>query len=305
MKKVSLALGASLLGLFAVATAQAADIRLNTVAGEQVVPQNPKRVVVLDYAAADIIRELGEKDKIVGISKGMRMPSYLAEFQTGEQYANVGTLPEPAFEKINELNPDLIIASGRQEKLLDRLNGIAPVLFLKPDYNNHYDSIVQSVLNLGKVFDKEALAQQKVATLEQQISALADKVKGKNALVVLVNESNISAYGDTSRYALVYQKFGFSPADKAIKSSTHGMKVGFEYIAEKNPDYLLVVDRTAAITEKANNAQQTLDNAIIKQTNAYKNQHIIYLNAENWYLAFGGLESTAIMVKELTDAVEK
>lgn len=305
MKKTCLTLAVSLLGLCTIATAQAADISVATSAGEQIVPQNPQRVVVLDYAAADIIRELGEKDKIVGISKAMRMPAYLSEFQTGEQYANVGTLPEPAFEKINELNPDLIIASGRQERVLDRLKGIAPVLLLKPDYNHHYDSVVQNVLALGKVFNKEAVAQQKVDLLDKQISALANKVKGKNALVVLVNESNISAYGDTSRYALVYQKFGFAPVDKNIKSSTHGMKVGFEYIAEKNPDYLLVVDRTAAITEKVNNAQQTLNNDIIKQTDAYKNNHIVYLNAENWYLAFGGLESTAAMVKELESAVEK
>ncbi|TCK01876.1 iron complex transport system substrate-binding protein [Volucribacter psittacicida] len=304
MKKMRLTL-ASLIGVFAVATAQANDVTVTTFVGEQVVPQNPQRVVVLDYAAADTMRELGVKDHIVGISKGMRMPAYLSEFQTNDNYANVGTLPEPAFEKINELNPDLIIASGRQEKVLDRLKGIAPVLFLKPDYEHHYESIVQNVLALGKVFDKEALAQEKVALLEKQISHLANQVAGKNALVILVNESNISAYGDTSRYAMVYQKFGFTPVDKKIKSSTHGMKVGFEYVAEQNPDYLLVVDRTAAITDKANNAQKTLDNNIIKQTNAYKNHHIVYLDAANWYLAFGGLESTAAMVKELEQAVQK
>ena len=34
------------------------------------------------------------------------------------------------------------------------------------------------------------------------------------------------------------------------------------------------MDRTAAITEKANNAQKVLDNDIIKQTKAYKDGHI-------------------------------
>ena len=36
------------------------------------------------------------------------------------------------------------------------------------------------------------------------------------------------------------------------------------------------MDRTAAITEKANNAQKVLDNDIIKQTKAYKDGHIVY-----------------------------
>ena len=74
--------------------------------------------------------------------------------------------------------------------------------------------------------------------------------KTKTALLVLVNESKISAFGDGSRYGMVYQKFGFKPIDDSIKSSTHGQSVGFEYILGKNPDFLLVVDRTAAITEK-------------------------------------------------------
>ena len=38
------------------------------------------------------------------------------------------------------------------------------------------------------------------------------------------------------------------------------------------------MDRTAAITEKANNAQKVLDNDIIKQTKAYKDGHIVYLD---------------------------
>ncbi|HBO37651.1 MAG TPA: ABC transporter, partial [Pasteurellaceae bacterium] len=95
---------------------------------------------------------------------------------------------------------------------------------------------------------------------------------------------------------MIYTGFGFTPADKQIKSSTHGMSVGFEYIAEKNPDYLLVIDRTAAITDKADNAKQVLDNEIIKKTKAAKNNHIVYLDSSIWYLAFGGLESMESMV---------
>ena len=64
------------------------------------------------------------------------------------------------------------------------------------------------------------------------------------------------------------------------------------------------MDRTAAITEKANNAQKVLDNDIIKQTKAYKDGHIVYLDAANWYLAFGGLENMEIIAQELDRAVK-
>ena len=66
------------------------------------------------------------------------------------------------------------------------------------------------------------------------------------------------------------------------------------------------MDRTAAITEKANNAQKVLDNDIIKtKPKAYKDGHIVYLDAANWYLAFGGLESMEIIAQELDRAVKK
>ena len=103
---------------------------------------------------------------------------------------------------------------------------------------------------------------------------------------------------------MVYKNFGFSPIDTNLTASTHGNSVSFEYIAEKNPDYLLVVDRTAAITDKANNAQTVLNNAIINKTKAAQNHHIIYLDAQNWYLAFGGLKATEIMVDEVSSVMK-
>ena len=269
------------LSLFAFAgIAQAADITVENAAGKQVVPQNPQRVVVLDFGAADTIRALGVQDKIVGFPQSGKIPTYLSEF-ADKKYKNVGDLKEQSLEQINELNPDLIIASKRQEKMIDKFKEIAPVFNVENDYNNYYPSFQQNVTALGQIFGKENVAKEKLSALES------------------------SAFGDGSRYGMVYQKFGFKPIDNSIKSSTHGQSVGFEYILEKNPDFLLVVDRTAAITEKANNAQKVLDNDIIKQTKAYKDGHIVYLDAANWYLAFGGLESMEIIAQELDRAVKK
>ncbi|TCP93518.1 iron complex transport system substrate-binding protein [Cricetibacter osteomyelitidis] len=304
MKKILSALAVALCGLLSVTTAIATDITVKNAAGEQVVPQNPQKVVVLDLAAADTIRALGEKDKIVGITNGIYTPQYLQEFNDAK-YTNVGTMPEPSFEKINELAPDLIVAGSRQLKVFDRLKEIAPVFIVQNDYNNFYQGIEQNVTALGQIFNKEAEAQSKLAALNDKVTELQKLTKDKTALVILVNESNISAYGDTSRYSLVYQKFGFTPVDKNIKSSTHGMKVGFEYVLEQNPDYLLVVDRTSAITEKAGNAQKVLNNEIINQTKAAKNGNIVYLQPANWYLAFGGLEGTEMMAAEIENAVTK
>lgn len=290
--------------LLAAGVANAADITVENFAGKQTVPQNPQKVVVLDFGAADTIRALGATDKIVGFPQSGKIPAYLSEF-ADKKFKNVGDLKEQSLEQINEIAPDLIIASKRQEKMVDKFKEIAPVFFIDNDYTNYYNSFQQNVTALGKIFDKEAVAKEKLAALDGVVSQVAKDAQHKTALLVLVNESKMSAYGDGSRYGMVYQKFGFKPIDPNIKSSTHGQSIGFEYVLEKNPDFLLVVDRTAAITEKANNAQKVLDNDIIKQTKAYKDGHIVYLDAANWYLAFGGLESMEIIAKELDNAVRK
>ncbi|MFC0323258.1 siderophore ABC transporter substrate-binding protein [Gallibacterium melopsittaci] len=302
--KMKLALGVlGLVSSLAMLPSQAADITVKTSVGEQTIPQDAKRIVVLDYGVADTLRELGAADRIVGIPKSTVLPTYLESFKA-DNFANVGSLPEPAFEKINELKPDLIIASSRQQKMLDRFKEIAPVFYYQNDFTNFYSSLVNNIEILGKIVNKESLAKEKIATLESKVNQLAALTKGKTALLVLVNENRISAYGDTSRYGLVYQKFGFTPADKNIKSSTHGMSVGFEYVLEKNPDYLLVVDRTAAITDKKDNAKVVLENDLIKKTKAYQQKHIVYLDAANWYLAFGGLKAIEMMIDELEQTVK-
>ncbi|OBX01177.1 ABC transporter [Gallibacterium genomosp. 1] len=302
MKK-SLKFVIGLLGFLIGTSAYAEDITVDSVIGKQTIPQDAKRIVVLDFGVADTLRELNAEDRIVGIPKSSALPAYLESFKS-DKFENVGSLPEPAFEKINELNPDLIIVSGRQQKMLDRFKEIAPVFYYQNDYNNYYPSLVNNLEILGKIVNKEEVVKQEITELNKKVDELNKFTKGKNALLILVNENRISAYGDTSRYSLVYQKFGFTPVDKNIKSSTHGMSVGFEYIVEKNPDYLLVVDRTAAITDKKDNAKIVLNNDLIKKTKAYQQNHIIYLNAANWYLAFGGLKATENMISELEQAIQ-
>ena len=125
MKK-SLKFAIGLLGFFIGTSAYAADITVDSVIGKQTIPQDAKRIVVLDFGVADTLRELNAEDRIVGIPKSSELPAYLESFKA-DKFENVGSLPEPAFEKINELNPDLIIASGRQQKMVDRFKEIAPV----------------------------------------------------------------------------------------------------------------------------------------------------------------------------------
>lgn len=122
--------------------------------------------------------------------------------------------------------------------------------------------------------------------------------------MILVNNSKIAAYGSGSRFGNIHDLYGFTPADASIKVGLHGMAISHEFIAQKDPDYLFVIDRGAAITGNQEGAKRVLNNNIVNQSKAAKNGNIVYLDSSNWYLMNNGLGGMQAMVKEVADAVK-
>jgi iron complex transport system substrate-binding protein len=231
------------------------------------------------------------------------VPSYLSKYSDAK-YENVGGLKEPDFEKINSLSPDLIIISGRQQDSYEEFSKIAPTLYVAVDNANYMESFTNNVKTLGKIFGKEAEVEAELATINDSVQALNTKATadGKKALIILANEGKISAYGAGSRFGIIHDVFGFAQADEKIEVSTHGQSVSYEYVADKNPDYLFVVDRDAAVKSdgsKSGSAKDAVENDLVKNTNAFKNGKIIYLDPNYWYLSGGGLISVSEMLKEV------
>jgi iron complex transport system substrate-binding protein len=65
-----------------------------------------------------------------------------------------------------------------------------------------------------------------------------------------------------------------------------------------------VIDR-AAVVGGSISAQQVLDNPLVKMTTAAQNSRIVYLNAEAWYVASGGLKAAEIMLTDIEQAFSK
>lgn len=273
-----------------------AELTITHKLGTTVVKKNPQKVVVFDYGTLDTLDKLGVE--VTGLPKAS-IPAYLSKYED-DKYENAGGLKEPDFEKINAISPDLIIISGRQSDAYEELTKIAPTIFLGVDTAQYMESYKQNAETIGQIFGKEEEVKTELANVEAEIKALNEKVtaSGKKALIILANEGNISAYGKGSRFGVIHDVFGFAASDENIEVSTHGQSVSFEYIAEKNPDYLFVIDRGTAVDGKST-AKETVENAIVKNTNAYKDGKIVYLNADYWYLSGGGLLSVDAMVKEI------
>lgn len=270
--------------------------------GESVeVQQNPEKVVVFDNGSLDTLDALGVGDKVIGAAT-KNLPAYLEKYQEVE---SAGGIKEPDLEKINEMQPDLIIISGRQSDYQEQLSQIAPTLYLAMDAEKPWESMQENVTTLAKIFDKEKEAEEKLTDLTKQIDEVKEKASAldQTALVTLVNEGQLSAYGSGSRFGLVHDLFGFKQADDQIEASTHGQSVSYEYVLEKNPGILFVIDRTKAIGGDTSN-DNVAANELVAQTDAGKNDQVISLQPDVWYLSGGGLESMNLMIEDVNQALK-
>lgn len=279
--------------------ASSEEVTIKHKLGEAKLKKNPQTVVAFDYGVLDSLDKLGIE--VTGVAQS-NLPPYLAKFKDAK-YKNIGSLKEPDFEKINAMKPDVIFISGRQQDAYEELNKIAPTIFLGVDTTKYMDSFTTNMKTLGTIFGKEAQVDEELGKITESIKALNEKTtaSGKNALIVMTSEGKLSAFGPGSRFGILHDVFGFTPVDKNLEVSTHGQSISPEFVVEKDPDYLFVVDGGIVSKNKdaAVSAKQTIENDLIKNTKAFKNGNIIYLDANYWYLSGGGLVSTSSMANEV------
>lgn len=262
---------------------------------EVVLEKTPEKVVVFDFGILDTLDELGVK--VTGLPQAA-IPPYLEKY-AGSEYTNVGSLKEPDFEAINELQPDVIFISGRQADMYEEFKKIAPTIYVGIDYTNYMESFTNNMEMVAKVFGKEDQMKTELDEVNKAVESIKEKTASSDAkaLIVMGGEGKVSAYGASSRFGIIHDVFGYKQADEKIEQSTHGQNISFEYIAETNPDILFVIDRDAAFDSNAS-VKKSFENELVQKTNAFKNDKIVYLNGGPWYLSGGGLQSMKNMVKD-------
>ncbi|WP_273728526.1 siderophore ABC transporter substrate-binding protein [Brucella gallinifaecis] len=295
--------GAALVATALASSANAADVAVKHAQGETTVATNPEKVVVFDFATLDNLDRLGVK--IIGVPGSIAYPEYLKKYD-GPDYTKVGTLFEPDYEAVNAAEPDLIIVGGRSAAKYGELAKIAPTIDLTVPAKEFISGTEANIEKLGQIFGKETEAKAEVDKLNSELAALKEKTKGKGkGLMILTSGGKISAYGPGSRFGVLHDSFGVEPAAPDLSVGNHGQPVSSEFILETNPDWLFVLDRDAAIGREGTSAMQLLDNELVRQTNAWKNDQVVYLNAQNWYLVGGGLGALHNTIQQLSAAFDK
>ena len=263
----------------------------------------PKKIVVFDFGFLDTLDALGVEG-IVGVPKDGTLPKHLSKF-AGDEYASVGNLKTPDLEEIAALEPDAIFISGRQATFYDQLKEITPnVVFVGTSQDDYWGTFEKSVDIAAKLFGKEKEAEDYLAKFDSKLDEIKNLAgQYKTSLVTMYNEGKLSGFGKNSRFGYVYDIYGFTPVTDDIEASSHGSDFGFESILKFDPEVLFVIDRTAAIGGQSN-IEADMENDIIKQTQAYKNGKIVYLDGALWYLSGGGLQSEMLKIEEILEELK-
>ena len=300
--KPSLASGIlCLLALLAGAAAQ--EVTVTHAQGETTVPVNPEVVFSYDYAAIDTLSALGvEVDGMPPLAGG-------GERYGGESTLNIGSLFEPDYEAVSAAEPDLIIVAGRSAEAYPELSRIAPTIDLSFSGEDFMGDLTRNTETLARIFDKQAEAQTRLEELGAQIETLRAQVaEGGDGLVIMTSGGSVSALAPQNerggRGALLYGTLGLTPSVADVETATHGEPVSFEFLLESDPDRLFVIDRDAAVgAEEGQPAEEVLDNPLVRETTAWQEEGVTYLNSFDWYIITGaGLNSAQRMLDEIAAA---
>ena len=321
----TLALGMALLP----AIAHADSMVIKHAKGETILDAPPRKVAIFDLASLDTIAALGMGEVIAGVPKGEKgefnAPAYLAQFGDAA-IAGVGTLFEPDLAALTALQPDLIIIAGRSAGKYDDVKTIAPTIDMSAKGQDFLAETVQNATTLGQIFDREALAAEKVAELTAAVEAMqAAAPKDAKGIVVFAVNDNYMLHAPGARFGGLLDLAGIAPVmdphvpppanaprpERPAAGSPEAEAARLKQVAArdaelaKNPDWLITLDRGAiSSAEPSDIADRMARIEAFAATPAMKEGHVIHLDPRAWYLVGGGLQNMLLTAEQMKAAYQ-
>lgn len=278
--------------------------------GTTKVKKHPKKIVVLDYSVLDNMIAMGVTDVDIATSSKY-VPKYI-DTSVFNNITDVGNLKEPDLETIYNFNPDLIIINGRQLKYYNNLSKIAPTINTRgPNDLGYKDSLFHNINLIGSLFEKESEAMNLCENIDLRVDTIKymKNVNDKGMILFIVGNKMFAVGKNSMMGGLPYDYCKLNSVvteSSKNNSGPYSDEISFEYIKDKNPDYILVVNKDAALNlDSAKNKSFLINNPLLQDVTAVKNNRVEFVNSEVWYLAGGGYKSSNIMMDEIIDILEE
>ncbi|MCD6406838.1 ABC transporter substrate-binding protein [Candidatus Aerophobetes bacterium] len=257
------------------------------------VPYPIERIIVTDDTVADVVRLFGRQRCVVGIEESIPGRGYFPEMSrkviTGNQWRGLN------WEKILQLKPDIILISDHPactSKIINQAKRFnIPVLPLRWRFPEDQDKTVRM---LGEIFGEEGKAEKFIQWKNNKLQIVKRRVEN------IKEEERLKAYLEVAFSGPVGKAAGRGkPASQVMEIAGlrnicefRGQKeVSAEWIAEKNPDIIIMCDYaggaggitgymatdTARITSYL---EEIKTQPRFKKTNAVKKNRVYLMNTK-------------------------
>ncbi|WP_026919760.1 ABC transporter substrate-binding protein [Gordonia shandongensis] len=270
-------------------------ITVTTDSGTVEVPKDPQRVVVLDNTAAETVAAFDVTP--AAVPKQLFSGKQLGDWTNDEAVKDVGTHNEPKFDVIEDVNPDLIIGGYRFSKYTDELKKIADasggafidVAAGDDARGTRVEAMMRQTKVLGEIFGKQDQAEEIVSVFLEKLDAAKNAARDKTVFLANVNGGKID--NGAKRLSPLVEPLGLKDVFAGDAGDIHqNSGLTPEAIAQANPDWVIVMDRDAAVAkdgESPTPAAAVFDaQDAFEKTSFMTKKHIIYLDPQ-FYLREG------------------
>jgi len=271
--------------------------------GETMLENRPQNVAVLGMKDLDFLDYLGVP--VAGSPKDF-VPHFLAKYADDPAVKDLGSIVKPNVEAVYALGPDLVLMTALQAEHYKDIASFSPVLYFNVDYRDssqgYLASIAEHFLTLGDITE----ARTGFENLKEQVRALHTEIKDRpeKALILLHNKGRLSSFGLCSRYGFVFNELGVKPAAGTTEAGLHGQPVTSEFILAADPDILLIIDRTSVMQHQPVLTKEQVENPLLKNTKAWENDRVVFVDPDAWYVTSAGPTSVSIMIDNLSSAYQ-
>lgn len=242
------------------------------------------------------------------------MPTTIS-YKTDESIIDLGSHREPDLEAVVAVDPDVVINGQRFTQFEEQIAELVPdatVLSLDPRDDEPFDSELKRQIEvLGQIFGKETEAEQIEADFDaavERVKAAYDSEDKVMSVITSGGEIGYSAPGVGRTFGPLYDLLGLTPALEVDDSSTdhQGDDISVEAIADSNPDWLLVMDRDAAVAaddpEYVAGADVIEASEPLANVTAVKDAQVVYMPADTY--TNESIQTYTEFFNELADALE-
>lgn len=268
----------------------ASSVEIEDNNGTHTIALPPQSVVATDNRTFETLDAWGIELTAAAVALMPKGLSYVED----SSVVDLGNHREPDLEAVVAAEPDLIVNGQRFAEFRTDFERLAPeavVLDLDPREGEPIDAeLKRQITVLGTIFGKTSEAEALNADLDAAVERVKEAYDPSETVMAVITSGGEIGYvapGNGRTLGPIFDLFGLTPALETEGSEDHqGDDISVEAIASSNPDWILVMDRDAAVAADDPNyspAAQVLENSeALANVTAVKEGRVVYMPADSY-----------------------